>query len=104
VTASKAKNQFAQIFETALRDGPVFVSKHGTTKAVLLSIEEYEALLQSRRNPAMEALTREYEAMFERMQTPEHRASMDAAFQSTPEEMGAAAVEAARKAVKRPRG
>lgn len=43
------------------------------------------------------AINDELDALFERMQTPEARAGMKAAFDASPEEMGKAAVAAARK-------
>lgn len=96
VTATDAKNQFADLLETALRDGPVFISKHGTPKAVLISVEEYQHL-RGPLDAAVDRLRREWDERFDRMQTPESQAAIRAAFDMTPEDLSKAAVEAARK-------
>jgi DNA polymerase III subunit gamma/tau len=45
----------------------------------------------------LETLTKKFDEMLERMQTPEARAGMERAFNATPAELGAAALEAAKK-------
>jgi hypothetical protein len=62
----------------------------------LLSIEEYQALARQD-TIELAALWAEFDAMFERMQTPEFRKAMDTASGMSPAEMGKAAVAAARK-------
>ncbi len=95
-TATEAKNEFGQLLERAIRGEAVVITKHEAPKAVLISMDEYRAL---KRAPELnlDALTAEYDAMFERMQTPEAGAAMDAGFRATSEQMGKAAVAAARK-------
>ena len=38
----QAKQQFSALLSKALSDGPQYVSRHGRTVAVLVSLEEYE--------------------------------------------------------------
>lgn len=95
-TSTQAKNEFGQVLEQALREGPIVITKHDTPKAVLISIEEYSAL--SRRPEAqIDKLSSEFDMMLTRMQRPGAREAMDAAFHATPEQLGRAAVAAARK-------
>jgi prevent-host-death family protein len=95
VTASEAKNQFGQVLETALRDGAVVITKHDAPKAILLSLEEYEAMATTRTR--LDALGTQWDAMYAEMQRPGARGAMTAAFHATPKQLGAAAVKAARK-------
>lgn len=94
VAASEAKNQFGQVLESALRDGAVVITKHDTPKAVLLSIEELEALAARSR---LDSLTNEFDAKYVRMQKPGFAKVMDSAFAASPKQLGAAAVKASRK-------
>lgn len=53
--------------------------------------------LGSARSEALAELSAEFESLIESMQTPEVRKGVDAAFNATPEELGRAAVKAARR-------
>src|SRR4029077_13622075 len=81
--------------DSALRGGAVVITKHDTPKAILMSIEEFEAMTMPRQKLA--ALTGEFDAMYARMQTPTARAAVDKLFAAPPAELGAAAVKAARR-------
>ena len=60
VTATDAKNRFGQVLEQAQRQ-PVVIEKAGRPHSVVLSVEQYEALLQARqRGPAANAGKRFY--------------------------------------------
>ena len=99
--ATEAKNEFGHLLETALRSGAVAITRHDTVKAVLLSVEEYEALLPQ--TGKIETLTGEFDALLTQMQTPVARRAAWKAFRASPKELGAAAVAAAR-AKKKKRG
>jgi len=94
VAASEAKNQFGQVLESALRDGAVVITKHDTPKAILLSIEEFEALAA---RSHLNTLAREFDAAYVRMQQPAFDKALNSAFGASPKQLGAAAVKAARK-------
>lgn len=94
VAASEAKNQFGQVLESALRDGAVVITKHDAPKAVLISIEELEAIAARGR---LDTLAHEFDAKYVHMQKPGFAKAMDSAFGATPKQLGAAAVKAARK-------
>ena len=60
VTATEAKNRFGHVLEQAQRQ-PVVIEKAGRPHSVVLSVEQYEALLQQRqRGPAANAGKRFY--------------------------------------------
>lgn len=94
--ATEVKNAFGRVLDTALRRGAVVITKHDDPKAVLLSWEEFEAL-NAPRSRQLAALAGEFDALLERMQTARSRAAMQSAFETTPAELGRAAVVAARK-------
>ena len=96
VNATEAKTRFGRMLASVARGGRVVIKKHNDPKAVLLSIEDFDTL--SRANQIqLNALSSEFDAMLARMQEPESRAAMKAAFDSSPEQLGRAAVAAARR-------
>ena len=96
IAATRFKNEFGAIFEQAALGGAVAITKHNTPKAVLLSYAEFEALTKSAA-PVLDELTDEFDELLAGMQTPESKSAMAAAFDATPEELGSAAVSAARR-------
>jgi antitoxin Phd len=97
VTASRLKNEFGAVFEEAALSGAVVITKHNTPRAVLVSYTEFEALTAST-TPALDNLSERFDALLATMQTPDAKAGVAAAFNATPDELGAAAVKAARSA------
>jgi antitoxin Phd len=95
MTSTEAQNGFGRVLDTVARQGTVMITKHNATQAVVMSIEQYEALTQAPR-PDLNLLTEEFDAMVERMQTPEAGAGLLAAFRASPEELSRAAVAAAK--------
>jgi antitoxin Phd len=95
VAATRFKNEFGAIFERAALGGAVAITKHNTPKAVLLSYAEFQALTKSGA-PELDELTEDFDTLLERMQSPRARAAVASAFDATPEELGRAAVRAAR--------
>jgi antitoxin Phd len=96
ISATDAKNEFARALETALRGGLVVITKHENPKAVLLSIDDFQALSQPTQTK-LDALSAEFDALLDRMQTREAGDAMKAAFAATPEELGRTARKAARR-------
>lgn len=96
MTATEAKNEFGRAFDTALRTGAVVLTRHESPRAVLLSMDEYERLTGDEQQ-ALEVLSGQFEAMFERMQGPKARAASVALFQATPEELGESAVSSVKR-------
>ena len=96
VTATDAKKQFGRVLEMVLRGGAVVITKHDAPKAILLSVDEFNALTRTTENK-LDRLTADFDAMLVRMQTPRARSGMQAAFGASPRALGRAAVTAARK-------
>ena len=96
ISATEAKNEFGRILETVIQGGKVVITKHNSPKAVLISMDEFNALSDAHR-AELEILSKEFDGLLARMQIPAARAGMDAAFHATPKELGKAAVAAARR-------
>ncbi|MGH8398343.1 MAG: type II toxin-antitoxin system Phd/YefM family antitoxin [Gammaproteobacteria bacterium] len=95
-SATDAKNTFGTVLEKALNKGMVAITKRDKTRAVLLSMEEYQALLERAPDPLM-TLSAEFDALEARMQAPKAKSAGKALFKATPAELGRAAVSGARK-------
>lgn len=102
VPATRFKNEFGAIFEQAALGGAVAITKHNTPKAVLLSYAEFQALTRSS-SPVLDELDDEFDALLASMQSPRAKAGVAAAFDASPEELGRAAVVAARPKRRRAR-
>ena len=96
VAATRLKNEFGAVLEQAVRSGAVAITRHETPRAVLISYEEFQALIKDR-TPSLNDLSAEYDVLLSRMQTPRARKGMEAAFNAPPAGLGRAAVKAARK-------
>ncbi len=96
VAATKVKNEFGAILEKALQSGAVAITRHDRPKAVLLSLAEFESLVKER-SRSLDDLSEEFDDLLTHMQTPRARKSVVAAFNASPEELGRAAVTAAKK-------
>ncbi|MDD4868083.1 MAG: type II toxin-antitoxin system Phd/YefM family antitoxin [Mycobacterium sp.] len=100
VTSTRLKNEFGAVFDQAAVTGAVVITKHDTPRAVLLSYAEFEALIASV-TPALDDLSERFDKLLATMQTPQAKEGVTAAFDATPQELGAAAVRAVR--TERPR-
>jgi len=96
IAATRVKNEFGVVLEQALQGGAVAITRHDAPKAVLVSYEEFKALIKDR-TPSLNELRAEYDVLLSGMQTPKARKGMDAAFNATSMQLGKAAVKAATK-------
>ena len=96
ITATELKNATADVFEQVAAKQAVAITRHDKPRAVLLSVEQYEALT-GQRPDWLEQLHEEYRGMLDRMQGPEQRAAAERAFNATPQELGEAALWAAKQ-------
>jgi prevent-host-death family protein len=96
ITATVAKNEFGRELEKVLHGGITVITKHDAPKAVLMSFEDFRQLSNAGRTK-LDSLSVEFDALLGRMQTPEARSGMRAAFGASPRQLGQAAVAAARK-------
>ena len=97
ISATELKNATADVFEQVAARRAVAITRHDKPRAVLLSVEQYEALTGQQNPDWLEKLHEEYRGMLDRMQGPEQRAAAERAFNATPEELGEAAVWAAQQ-------
>ena len=97
VPATRAKNEFGTLLEKATHGGAIAITRHDTPKAVLLSYNEFESLVQTR-SRSLDNLGAEFDELLARMQTPKAKRAMEAAFNASPAKLGRAAAKAARKA------
>jgi prevent-host-death family protein len=96
VTATEAQNEFGRILDTVAQDRMVVITRHNTPRAVVMSVDRFNEL-SGVDTTVLDTLTEEFDALFDRMQTPEADAAMDRAFNASPEELGRAAAAAARR-------
>lgn len=96
VPATRLKNEFGAVLDQALRGGAVAITRHETPRAVLVSYEEFQALIRDR-TPSLRDLGAQYDTLLSNMQTPGARSGMAAAFNAPPAKLGKVAVKAARK-------
>jgi antitoxin Phd len=95
VPASELKNKTGKVLEKAAA-GAVAITKHDAPKFVLVPFAEFQALVESR-SPNLNMLDQDFEELVQGMQTTRSRKAVAAAFDATPEQMGRAAVAAAKK-------
>lgn len=100
VSATAAKNRFGQILKMAESE-PVYIVKHGKPRTVVVDAARYEALAKKGRDPAdkaIEALRKEFDAMYARMQTPQAAKAIDRLLTMSAEEMNRIAARRIRRA------
>ena len=97
ISATELKNATADVFEQVAAKRAVAVTRHEKPRAVLLSVEQYEALTGQQNPDWLEKLHEEYRGLLDRMQGPEQRAAAEKLFKATPEELGEAALWAAQQ-------
>jgi len=96
VTATALKNSIADVFDQVAAGGAIAITRHDKPRAVMLSVEAYEAL-KTPPLPGLDAIQAEYHEMFRQMQEPAQRAGMTRLFEATSEELGEAALKACRQ-------
>lgn len=95
-TATEAKNEFGRVLELAIHGTTVVITKHDSPRAVLISMDQFEALAEAPQLK-LNTLSEQFDALLARMQTPAARRGMAAAFNASTKQLGKAAVAAARK-------
>ena len=96
VPATRAKNEFGALLEKATYGGAVAITRHDAPKAVLISYNEFESLVQMR-SRSLDNLDEEFDELLTRMQTPKTKRAMEAGFNASPAKLGRAALKATRK-------
>ncbi|MBM3464256.1 MAG: type II toxin-antitoxin system Phd/YefM family antitoxin [Armatimonadetes bacterium] len=95
ISSTRAKNEFGSLLERAMQGQRIVITKHDAPKAVLISYEDFHHLVGDA-SAQLDTLSAEFDAMLARMQLPRAKAGLRRAFDASPEELGKAAVKAAR--------
>jgi antitoxin Phd len=95
VTASEAKSGFGQVLDMAMQRGAVVITKHDVPKAVVLSVENFNALSRATET-RLDTLSLEFDALLAKLQTLRARSGMKTAFAASARQLGKAAVASAR--------
>ena len=95
VSATALANGMQKVSNDVMAKGTIVITRHDKPAMVLLSVERYLKLEQAA-EPHLDALTRQFDEMLARMQGPEAAQAMDDAFAMSPQDLGKAAVRAAR--------
>ncbi|MEX2374080.1 MAG: type II toxin-antitoxin system Phd/YefM family antitoxin [Dehalococcoidia bacterium] len=91
VSSTEAQNALGHLLDRVGRGARVVVTRYNRRQAVILSAEEYDALL-AEEEVDLSALEREFDQLLARMQTGEHQDAVEALFRMSGEKLGEAAV------------
>lgn len=96
VTAAELKNRTGAVLAGALSHGTVAIHRHGKIHALLLSFDEYQALLKHAPAPA-KTLEKEFEKLLAKMRSRRGVQAALSLFNTTPEDLGQSAHKTAKK-------
>jgi PHD/YefM family antitoxin component YafN of YafNO toxin-antitoxin module len=69
VSATTVKNSFGDVLEKTLARGVLAITRHDKARVIMLSVQEYEALVRRAGDP-LERLHGQFDEMLARMQGP----------------------------------
>ena len=94
--ASELKNAFKGVFNQAMQNGAVSITRNRKREAILLSADLYDQMIAeiAGRDP-LETLRKEYDARFAAMQTDKAKAGYEDAFNASSGDLGKTAVDQA---------
>ena len=95
-TITEFKERAREVIDLVEDHKAVAILRHKMADAVLISANDYVEFMKLRRE-RLNFLTQRYDDMVARMQTPEAVAGVDALFGASSEELGSAAVAAAKR-------
>lgn len=96
IPAEALKNAPGSVLDKAASGHAVAVTRRSAPRAVILSIEDFQALARDR-SPGLGELEGRFEALVASMQTKESKAGVAALLRASPDELGRTAAAAARK-------
>jgi len=64
VTATEAQNEFGRVLDSVTGDRVIFITRHNSPRAVLISIERFDALVR-KDETLLDTLTAEFDALYE---------------------------------------
>jgi antitoxin Phd len=93
VTITEFKERAREVIDLVADHKAIAILRHKMPDAVLISAGDYVEFVKLRRE-RLNFLSQRYDEMVGRMQTPASASGVDALFNASPEELGAAAVAA----------
>jgi len=96
IPAEELKNSPGAVIDRASAGQAVVVTRRSAPRAVILSIEDFQALARDR-SPGLGELEGRFDELVATMQTRESKSGVAALMRASPEDLGRAAVAAARK-------
>jgi prevent-host-death family protein len=96
VTVTELKQRTREVMQRIAEHKAIAIRRHKGTAAVLISAADYTQFVQLKRE-RLDLLTQRYDDMVARMGTAKAAAGVDALFKATPEDLGQAAVRAAKR-------
>jgi antitoxin Phd len=95
-TITEFKQRAREVIDLVEDGKAVAILRHKKADAVLISAGDYVEFMKLRRE-RLNFLTQRYDDMVARMQTPEALAGVDALFSASSDELGSAAIAAAKR-------
>ncbi|HET7402622.1 MAG TPA: type II toxin-antitoxin system Phd/YefM family antitoxin [Usitatibacter sp.] len=96
IPAEALKNAPGTVLDQAASGRAVVVTRRSAPRAVIISIEDFQALARDR-SPGLAELEGRFDSLLASMQTKKSKEGVAALFGASPKELGKAAVAAARK-------
>ena len=90
VPATAVKNSFADVLDALADRGVLAITRHDKTRAIILSVQQYEALIKRAGDP-LERLRGYFDDLVAGMQGPEMAQAVDELFGAAPKAKGARA-------------
>lgn len=100
IAAEELKNAPGTVLDKAAAGRAVVITRRSAPRAVILSVEDFQALARDR-SPGLGDLEGRFDQLVASMQTKESKGGVAALFQASPGDLGRAAVAAVRKPRKR---
>jgi prevent-host-death family protein len=97
IPSTEAQNEFGRVLDLAAADQDIAITRHNVVRAVLVSAARYRELI-GREAAGLDDLASRFDELYASMQTGPVREATARAVRAAPEEMGRAAVTAARRA------
>jgi prevent-host-death family protein len=96
IAATALKNAPGAVVDQAASGRAVVITRHDRPRAVIVSFEDFQALLRGR-EPGLGELEGRFEELLAAMQKPASKKAVNAAFAASPAQLGRAAAAAQRK-------
>jgi prevent-host-death family protein len=96
IPSTEAQNEFGRVLDQAAAGQDIAIARHNVVRAVLVSVDRYRELAGPEA-AGLESLASRFDELYASMQTAAVREATARAFRAPPEEMGRAAVAAARR-------